>query len=592
MSVIPDAVVDRIREHADVVEVISRYVTLKKSGRNYKGLCPFHQEKEPSFVVSPEKQLFHCFGCGTGGNVFTFVMKYENVSFSEAARMLAQRYGIRIPTVSGTTQDRQRQKLFRINALAKEWFIQQLHESREGQRYLKEREIGKELQEDYELGYVPKQWHGLTDFLRGKGVALKDAEALGLVAAKESRWYDRFRHRIMFPIFDTQNRVIGFGGRAIVDETAPKYLNSPETVLYHKGKNLYGLNVARKYIGRESGKVYVVEGYFDLLSMAQRGVRNVVAALGTAFTSEQIRLLRRFVSDVSLLFDADEAGKNAALKAIRAFLREDVVPEVVLLPEGLDPDEYCRRGLPVDTLLQDAVPGVEFGMGVLINSFDLTNEDGRRRGTQAVLPFLVEIRDGVTRDLYLRRLAEKVKVRETTILDAARGMQRARGGSQKEENLPRIRVSAERTLLEVMISSPRMIPVVEEAGVIDDFEDGTLRRIAETVLDEAQQRGDVSIDRIVLRLDEAEMSDVVAHLAFSNQELQYQEEERIVLDCIRVIKITALQRKRDELKRRVKDAETRGDDALLQSLLLGIEGLGHQIQQLKDERIKQSSLRR
>lgn len=581
---IPHEVLEEIRGRADIIEVISDYMTLKKAGKNYKGLCPFHQEKTPSFVVSDEKQLFHCFGCGAGGNVFTFLMKYEQITFAEAAKALAQRYGVKIPVARSAPQDERRENLFEINATALEFYVRQMREGGQGmtaRAYLEQRGIEKEVWEGYRLGYAPSGWDALMTHLRGKGVNLREAEILGLIIPKKGGWYDRFRNRIIFPIFDLRNRVIGFGGRVLGDDGEPKYLNSPESFLYKKGENLYGLNYAKKYIQREGGKVFIVEGYFDLLSMAQRGVMNVVATLGTALTPGQVRLLRRFGKEFILLFDPDEAGKKAAFRALEIFLQEDVFPTVISLPDGLDPDGYFQRGRSLQALWERAVPGVEYAMEMLMEGHDLGAVEGRAKAVEAVLPFLLQIKDGVRRDFYLKHLSEVVGVREGELRDAALKMRRGVKRGAEKELMTRIHISAEKKLVQMLIQHPEFIPLVVQEGLADGLEDRTLQAIAELMVHDFQLHGDLSLDRLSLQLEERGVSEVALSLAFQEEELEEGTAERIIADCLRKIKMRALKRELEGLNKKIKEAAAKRDEALLNSLLSRKQTLKRQEEGLK-----------
>jgi DNA primase len=588
---IPDEVIEEIRERADIVEVISDHVALKKAGRNYKGLCPFHQEKTPSFMVSPEKQLFHCFGCSVGGNAFTFLMKYEQISFAEAARALAQRYGVRIPEVKVTARDQRMENLRQINVVALDCYINQIKDEKEGKvarAYLERRGIKREVWEEYRVGYAPPRWDTLVTYLKRHGVNMKDAEALGLIIPKKGGWYDRFRGRIIFPIFDLRERVMGFGGRA-VDDAEPKYLNSPESILYKKGAGFYGLNVARKHIQDENGKVFIVEGYFDLLSMAQRGVKNVVAALGTALTPQQVRLVRRFGKELFLLFDPDEAGKKAALRGLELCIEEEMFPMVVPLPDGQDPDGYFQGGGDPQALLSREVPGVEYVMEMLMEGYDLDTVEGRIKAVETVLPFLLKIKDGVHRDLYLKRLAEKTGVREGEILDAARAMRKTptKGGAQ--ESVTRILVSTEKMLVQMMLQYPELIPLLLDEGVVEGLEGRDLRSIGVLVIQDFQRHGDLSLDRLAPTLEEHGVSTLAFALAFQEEKLEEAMAERIMKDCLRKLKMNVLRRKREGLNKRIKEAEAQSDEALLNSLFLNMEALNAQIRKLQQEGAQGSS---
>jgi DNA primase len=588
---IPDEIIEEIRERADIVEVISDHVALKKAGRNYKGLCPFHQEKTPSFMVSPEKQLFHCFGCSVGGNAFTFLMKYEQISFTEAARALAQRYGVRIPEVKVTARDQRTENLRQINAVALDCYVNQIRDEKEGRvarAYLERRGIEREVWEEYRIGYAPPRWDTLVTYLKRHGVNMKEAEALGLIIPKRGGWYDRFRGRIIFPIFDLRDRVMGFGGRA-VDDAEPKYLNSPESILYKKGAGFYGLNVARKYIQQEGEKVFIVEGYFDLISMAQRGVKNVVATLGTALTPQQVRLVRRFGKELFLLFDPDEAGKKAALRGLELCIEEEMFPMVVPLPDGQDPDGYFQKGGDPQALWSRGVPGVEYAMEMLMEGYDLGAVEGRIKAVEAVLPFLLKIKDGVHRDPYLKRLAEKTGVREGEILDAARTMGKPPMKGEAQEPVTRILVSTEKTLVQMMLQYPALIPLLIDEGVLEGLESRDLRSIGALVIRDIQRHGHLSLDRLAPTLEEHGVSTLAFALAFQEEKLEEEMAERIMRDCLRKIKMSVLKRKREGLNKRIKEAEAQSDEALLNSLFLNMEALNAQIRKLQQEGTQGSS---
>jgi DNA primase len=583
---IPDEIIEEIRQRADIIEVISDYVTLKKAGTNYKGLCPFHQEKTPSFTVSQEKQLFHCFGCGIGGNIFTFLMKYEQVAFAEAARALAQRYGVRIPEVKVTAQDQRKENLRQINTVALDFYCQQLKEEKGGKvarGYLERRGIERAIWEEYGIGYAPASWDALVTHLKKKGVKAKEAEVLGLIIPKEGGWYDRFRDRIIFPIFDLRDRVIGFGGRILKDGPEPKYLNSPDSPLYKKGTGFYGLNVARKSIQKAGGKVFIVEGYFDLLSMAQKGLKNVIATLGTALTPDQARLARRFGKEFFLLFDPDEAGTKAALRGVEIFLQEEAFATVIPLPDGLDPDGYFQSGGNAQALLSKAIPGVEYTVERLMAGYDLGAVQGRASAVRAVLPFLLRIKDGVSRDLYLKRLAEKTGVGEGEVRDVALTLRKGHKEGAEQESIIRINVSAEKKLVQMMIQHPELIPLVSKEGVIEDLESQALRSIGALVIHTFQRHGNLSLDRIAPELEERGVSETALALAFQEEELEEGMAERILVDCLRKVKMKTLKRQMEVLKKRIKEAEAQGDEALLNSLFLSMNALSPQIRKLQGE---------
>jgi DNA primase len=420
-------------------------------------------------------------------------------------------------------------------------------------------------------------------------VNLKEAEALGLIIPKKGGWYDRFRDRIIFPIFDLRDRVIGFGGRILHDGSEPKYLNSPDSPLYKKGTGFYGLNIARKSIQKAEGKAFIVEGYFDLLSMAKKGVKNVVATLGTALTPEQARLARRFAKEFSLLFDPDEAGIKAALRGVEIFMQEETFATVIPLPDGLDPDAYFQGGGSVQVLLSKAIPGVEYTMERLMAGHDLDAIEGRAKAVRDVLPFLLRIKDGVSRDLYLKRLAEKTGVREAEIRDVAFSLRKGHTEGVEQKSIAGINVSAEKKLIQMMIQHPALIPLVIKQGIIEDLESQALRSIGSLVINAFQHHGGLSLDKIASQLEERGVSETAFSLAFQEEELEEGMAERITIDCLRKIKMKTLKRKMEGIKKRIKEAEAQGDEALLNSLFLSMNALSPQIRKLQGDGFKDPS---
>src|SRR3989338_6309717 len=322
---IPENIIDQIQNRTDIVEVISRYIPLQKSGRNYKAPCPFHNEKTPSFIVSPDKQIYHCFGCGAGGNAFSFVMKHENLEFPEVVEMLAEKAGIKLPHLTSEKKELTSlaNQLYKINELAVSFFQESLARSAAAKDNLASRGIAEETIKKLMIGYAPDGWEGILNFFQKKNVHGSLVEKAGLAISNEKGgYYDRFRKRPIFPILDLKNRVLGFGGR-VLDSSLPKYMNSPETYIYSKGKNLYGLNVSMEDI-KKAGHVLIVEGYLDFLIPFQSGIRNLIATLGTALTTDQIKSLKRFYNTAVMVYDPDLAGETASIRNLDLFISEDV----------------------------------------------------------------------------------------------------------------------------------------------------------------------------------------------------------------------------------------------------------------------------
>ncbi|PLX88959.1 MAG: DNA primase [Desulfuromonas sp.] len=415
---IADDKIHEVRERTDIVALVSSYVTLKRSGANHSGLCPFHSEKSPSFSVNAARQFFHCFGCGVGGDAFSFLMKMEGLAFPDAVRRLAERCGVELLERSLSPAEEQRiktkERLLRVNEVAAAYFHRLLMDEpagEPGRHYLKRRGYGRNSATEYQLGFAPDGWDKLTGFLRDEGVQPEDARALGLIRpGKDGRSdYDLFRRRLIFPVFDLAGRVVAFGGRILGDDK-PKYINSPESPVYHKGKVLFGLYQARQAM-RRSGEAVLVEGYFDQLSLERAGVGNAVATCGTALTAEHARLLKRYAQRVLLLFDQDAAGRKATFRAMETLQAEGLPAVVVDLPAGDDPDSFLGRE-GVDAFRQrmaQARPALELFMDESLASADNSIE-ARVRAAEDVLRTLAALSSELEQDLYVKQLAEKTGI--------------------------------------------------------------------------------------------------------------------------------------------------------------------------------------
>ena len=424
------SVKEEIRQAADIVELISQYVQLKKRGRNYLGLCPFHSEKEPSFTVSPEKQIFHCFGCKKGGDIFAFWMAYHGTSFLEAVKDLAERYNIVFDDTYLSSREkeiaRRRQLLFEVNERAAEYFCNTLAHNSIGEvarRYLSKRGISDELIEDYRLGYSPESWNGLTKYLDKAGLDLSVAASSGLLVAKKSGgYYDRFRGRIIFPIMNAKGQVVGFGGRALGDEM-PKYLNTPESPIFHKGDVLYGLHISYKPI-REAGRAVVVEGYMDLLALKGKGISEVVATLGTALTEQHVRRLKGYTSEIVVVFDSDEAGKKAVLNSLPIFINQGLMGKAVVLPDGHDPDSFVNQKGPQEfiRLLDSAYSMFDFYLYKIRTTGQAVEQQVNI--LKEMLPSLAQLKSYAMRAAYIRRLSEALGISEDSLWEELRAIQK------------------------------------------------------------------------------------------------------------------------------------------------------------------------
>lgn len=422
---IPEEKVSEILNTSDIVDVISESVILKKSGRNFFGLCPFHAEKTPSFSVNASKQIFHCFGCSAGGNVLSYIMKYHGITFPEAAKMIARKYNITIETKEIDPAKRRQlnltENLFRLNKTIMEVYFDGLKNLKTGEisrQYLKDRGINDNTIEKFKLGFSPDKWDTIVTVLKKRKISKNTAVQSGLILERKQNngYYDRFRNRIMFPIFDVNMQVAGFGGR-VMDDAMPKYMNSPETPIYNKSRILYGLHAAKQFC-RQEGCVYIVEGYFDFLSLYQHGIKNTVASLGTALTPDHVRILKGYASRMILVFDSDAAGINAAKRSINIFMNEGVDTRILVLPTGNDPDSYVvKHGQKAfNELALSAKTMMQFLLQVSIDTHGLSVE-GRIRILDDMKKQLILIHDSALRSLYVKELAETLNIDEKAVLE-------------------------------------------------------------------------------------------------------------------------------------------------------------------------------
>jgi DNA primase len=420
----PQTFLDDLRRQADIVRVIQDYVTLKKKGANWMACCPFHQEKTPSFSVNPAKDIFYCFGCGKGGNVFKFVMELENVSFPESVRIVAEKFGVPLPVMQEDQKFEAKRKeadeVIQLNSWALEWWEQQYeaaNEARAAREYVEGRGITEETRKTFRLGFAPDSWDALSAHLKRKGATAAQIERSGLVVRKDAGGsYDRFRGRLIFPVLDAQGRAVAFGARVLPGGGEPKYLNSPETAAYTKGRHLYGLHQNREEIRRRKFAI-LVEGYLDLIVPYQFGVRNCVASLGTALTSEQARLLSRFARRVVVNYDGDRAGINAAKRAIEVMLPEDFEIKVLVLPDGQDPDEFIRANGAegYNERRGRAATFIQFVLDQSVAGRNLTNPRDKGEAVKEVLPFVRAFRDRILKREYFDLAMDSLRVEDRAL---------------------------------------------------------------------------------------------------------------------------------------------------------------------------------
>lgn len=414
---INDETLEQVKDTSDIVEVISDYVSLKKSGVNFMGLCPFHSEKTPSFSVSESKQFYKCFGCGEGGDVIQFVMKKENVDFIEAVKILADRYNIQLEARKVDSEKvEKRDKYYKMNRDAARFFYTNLQKNKFVLKYLRNRKIEANIVNRFGLGYSLDSWDSLLDHLVEKGYEKEEIEDNGLIVERNDGkgYYDRFRNRLIFPIIDHRGRVIGFGGR-VLDDSMPKYLNSRDSLVFDKSNSLYGINLVHKQSNRE--KIILVEGYMDVIALAIAGIDFSVASLGTSLTSQQAKMLKRYGKEIYICYDSDTAGKKASLRAIEILLEAGAEPRIIDLPEGYDPDDYINEfgRLEFDKKINSSKSYVDYRIDILKEDYDLEDIEDTIEFTRKVAKIISEIESPVGQDVYIKKIAEETKVSEDAI---------------------------------------------------------------------------------------------------------------------------------------------------------------------------------
>jgi DNA primase len=595
----PSVTVDDVRERADLVEIISTYITLQPAGKRFKGVCPFHPDQAPSMTVDPEKQLWHCFGCKAGGNVFHFLMKIENLTFPEAAQKLAQRVGLQLTEAErDPVRASENDRLAQVNREAARFFRDRLRgPAGAGVRaYLEQRGVVAESVRKFGLGYAPADWEALTTHLRGKGFTPVEIEKAGLAirrnaggagagstgstgsASRAGRTghYDRFRHRLMIPIFDLTERVIAFGGRSLPggdhDGQDAKYLNSPETPLFHKGRTLYGLHLARRAIG-EKGRVVIVEGYFDLIAAHEYGFEETVATLGTALTEDHLRTLRRYTKRVITAFDADSAGLEATLRSRRLYGAAEMEMRVALLPPKRDPDAFLREqgAEPFAAALENAVGIIDCQLAAMRARYGppeaSLSEDDRLRLMREVVPVLAEL-SALEQAHHARKLAEewshphleRAALAERAIHEELRRVSRAPEKPREGRAAPAPAAAgaresachrAERQLLALMLRDAQAVEEAAAALTGDDFSDPQHRAVFEVSCHARTEERTASPEEIIVALGDA-AADLVAQLAM----MPTPERPRdFAADCIERLRRERLSARFYALDRRLRNGE-------------------------------------
>lgn len=554
----PEELIEEVRTRNDIVEVISGYVRLQKKGSNYFGLCPFHNEKSPSFSVSPGKQMYYCFGCGAGGNVITFLMEYENQTFPEAVRTLAQRAGIALPEADDSKEARQadsrRAKLLEINKEAAKYFYYQLRTERGsvGMEYLRKRELSDETMNHFGLGYANKYSNDLIQYLKSKGYSEDLIRDAGLCNVDEKHgMYDKFWNRVMFPIQDINHRVIGFGGR-VMGDGKPKYLNSPETEIFDKSRNLYGLNFART---SRKGNVILCEGYMDVIAMHQAGFTQAVASLGTAFTSGQASLLRRYANEILLSYDSDGAGVNAALRAIGILKEAGMTGRVINLEPYKDPDEFIKAlgGEEFQKRLDHAENSFFFELRQLQKNYDLSDPEQKTAFHREIARKLCTFSEEVERENYIEAVAQKYHISFENLrrlvgtyaaqTGLAQPVIRPKSGVQKKNTAAEGIKNSQKLLLTWLVEQPQLYRQISKYISPKDFTEGLYEKVADRLFEELEQ-GNINPASIISMFEEEEDQREAASLFHMKLERleSTAEQEKALHDIVCAVKRNSYER--------------------------------------------------
>ena len=577
---IPEEIVNEIRQRADIVEVIGEFVKLEKAGQNYKGLCPFHKEKTPSFTVNPAKQIFHCYGCGTGGNVFTFLMKHEQYSFPETLHILARRFGVRLPEKSddvSTQQLQQTERLYQLHVEVGAFFAEQLRsrpEAKIAREYLRKRGIDEEAQQRFGFGYALPAW----DALRRKFIQKYGEEVLlesGLVIKRKSEEgddarhaavgsYDRFRDRLMIPIHDERGRIIAFGGR-ILGDGQPKYMNSPENPIFHKSKTLFGFHHVKDAV-RRLGMIVLVEGYFDMLVPFAHGVPNIAATMGTALTDQHLRALQRYAQKVTLIFDPDPAGVNAMMKALDLFLAYGFEVRAGILPTGDDPDTFVRKAgvAEFQRIVERAPLLLDFIRDRIIERYDTSRLDQQIACVNQLIPIIAKIQNEIEWNAQINKTAELLHITDAALLLELRKIKRTATIQQREDVKTATKIPiVEQYLVTALLKDKRLISKAQEHIQVDELSHPLTRRVLKALF----VYGDKS-DFEAKMLDMFQGSEFQGELSRLFMRSEEVVDPAVTLqDCIVKLQQQRFEQATLDLTRKTQEAQERKDRSDLDILL-------------------------
>jgi DNA primase len=552
------SLLDEVLDRVNILDVVSQYVKLRRAGKDFLGLCPFHKEKTPSFTVSIEKQIYYCFGCHEGGNAVHFLAKYDHLTFHEALEHFASQLGIKM---SGRSASKRMPMLDALSKLA-DYYHGNLVKSDAARAYLTRRGIHAKTIDEFNLGYSEKV-HYTQEFAKRLGIPFDMLLSAGIFKMRGSEIYDIFRGRIVIPILDVNNKVIGFGGRGLEKDALPKYLNSPESGVFSKRSVLFGLDKARKQIA-EKDEALIVEGYFDLIALHQAGVRNVVATLGTSITEEQVSRLRNYTENITLMLDGDEAGLKSTLRLIGLFGEMGIDGKMVILPETHDPDSFIReKGMTgFEELMQSKRAILDYSFDFHIKRCGLSTLEGKRAFIKAVLPQLEGMRNSVVKRLYIQRLAELTGVEEYRFWDTIKE-QRLEGTNQEGTQGGAV----ERKIIGICLNRPTLIELLKGKGVKHYLADRESQEVLDRMIEHYEEHGCLEVRRFVAMLEGDELKNSVLSSALEVAEYPADEMEKVIQDYCQHLERKKLKEEAREITDRLAEAEQKGDERALAELL-------------------------
>jgi DNA primase len=569
----PQTFIEDLKRQADIVRIVQDFVTLKKAGANWVGRCPFHKETKPSFSVNPSKEIFYCFGCQKGGSVFTFVMEIERVTFPEAIKIVAEKSGVALPKMEDDgrfeAHKRESDQVIELNQWALAWWQDQLQgkSARAVRDYLTQRGIAEETSQTFKLGFAPDNWEALSTHLRQKGATQEQLQKSGLVVKKdEGGSYDRFRGRLIFPVFDAQGKPIAFGGRTLDPEGEPKYLNSPETPAYTKGRHLYGLNLTRDEIRRQEFAI-LVEGYLDLIVPFQFGIRNVVASLGTALTPEQVKLIGRFARKVVVNYDGDRAGVQAAKRAIETILAEDIEVKVLVLPDNADPDDFIRKyGVTEYQQRRGAAqPHIQFVIDQAVRDRNLQNPADKAVAVEEALPFVRAVRNRIQKREYFDIAMDSLRIQKEQRREL---WQQVRGGASTDalavQKVITRRVQptiAEEKLLGLLVQSDELRNIVLPRLEPTEYEALATSAIFRAIAALGKEDKEISFDSLSeATADNSMAAEFLPRLMMNEPSESFDESLADANSCLNALRLMKLDREIDELSAQIADADRLGEN--------------------------------